>query len=385
MERIGTRADDAYKRAAIDYPSKLHGDRRQYLFTKPFGTDPWGDDLCGKLHDFAHLVEIFHLPRGAAVLDVGCGPGWLAEYFARMGYRATGIDISPEMIAIAGQRVRGLGFPAGGEGLDVTFAVADSEAFTLGREFDAAVIYDALHHFADERAVLRSVFAHLKPGGRLFMKEPQEHHPDAPETKAEVAEFGVLERGFSRNVLLDALADAGFLPPAALRQVDMMVGEERLAPGYVSAVLAATPAYHMLLAAKPGPGAIDSRWPGVLAADLSVTGVPGSIAARGDMRVEITAVNTGDTTWLHRSMRYGGYVRLGVQWLDGHGAMLVPDFASAPLPSEVQPGERVVWTVPLKAPADPGRYRLRFDLVDEFIAWFQDRGSRPAECPLIVE
>src|SRR5690606_17891469 len=141
-----------------------HGDRREYLYTKPFGTDPWGDDLCGKFHDFSHLIEIFRLPRGAAILDVGCGSGWLTEFFARMGYRTMGIDISPDMIDVARARIGGLGFPARGEGLDVSFAVMDSEAFSLGRTFDAAVIYDALHHFADERAVLANVFAHLNPG-----------------------------------------------------------------------------------------------------------------------------------------------------------------------------------------------------------------------------
>jgi len=108
------------------------------------------------------------------------------------------IDLDENIHARA--RVGGLGFPAGGEGLDVSFAVMDSEAFALGRTFDAAVIYDALHHFADERAVLANVFAHLVPGGRLFLKEPLEHHPEAPETMAEVAEFGVLEREMPRIV-----------------------------------------------------------------------------------------------------------------------------------------------------------------------------------------
>jgi 2-polyprenyl-3-methyl-5-hydroxy-6-metoxy-1,4-benzoquinol methylase len=376
--------EDRYKQAAIDYPRKLHGDRKAYLYTKPFGTDPWGDDFCGKFHDFAHLVEMFRLPPGASILDVGCGPGWLSEYFARLGYRATGIDISPDMIETARERIRRLGFPEGGKGIQASFAVMDSEGFQLDQQFDAAVVYDALHHFEDERAVLRTVFAHLKPGGRLFMKEPQAHHPDAPETRAEVAEFGVLERGFTREQLVTSLTDAGFLPPVVLRQADMMLDEGRLAPGYIGAVMASTPVYHLLLAAKPGPGAIDSRWPGSLDAALSVTGLPARLAPGTSVEVEVTATNTGDTLWLHRPMRYGGHVRLGAQLLGEDRSMIAPDFASLFMPRDVAPGESITLRVPIRAPDVAGRYILRFDLVDEFITWFRDRGSRPFDASVDV-
>lgn len=307
MKWFQRRHEDGYKQAAIDYPRKLHGDRKAYLYTKPFGTDPWGDDFCGKLHDFAHLVEMFRLPPGAS-----------------------------------------------------------------------------LHHFEDERAVLRNVFAHLKPGGRLFMKEPQARHPDAPETRAEVAESGVLERGFTREQLVTSLTEAGFLPAVILRQADMMLDEGRLAPGYIGAVMASTPVYHLLLAAKPGPGAIDSRWPGTLDAALSVAGLPPRLGPGTSIDVEVTATNTGDTLWLHQPMRYGGHVRLGAQLLAEDRLMVAPDFASLFMPRDVAPGESITLRVPMRAPDVAGRYILRFDLVDEFITWFRDRGSRPCDASVDV-
>ncbi len=141
----------------------------------------------------------------------------------------------------------------------------------------------------------------------------------------------------------------------------------------------------MMLAAKPGDGALDSRWPGILAADLSVAGLPSSASPNAQLNVEVAAENTGDTVWLHRSMRYGGYIRLGIQLLSADGAMLTPDFAAVHLPADVRPRERIAWNVPLRAPDGPGRYVLRFDLVDEFITWFQDRGSRPCDRVLVVE
>jgi ubiquinone/menaquinone biosynthesis C-methylase UbiE len=53
------------------------------------------------------MVERFVqlLSKRARVLDVGCGPGWEAQRFARAGFRVTGIDISPKLIALAKRRV----------------------------------------------------------------------------------------------------------------------------------------------------------------------------------------------------------------------------------------------------------------------------------------
>ena len=372
---------NAYKQAAIEYPRRLSEGRKAYLYTKPFGSDPWADDFIGKFHDFAHLVELLRLPPGAAVLDVGCGPGWLSEYFARLGYRVTGLDISPDMIAIARERTATPG--VAGAPLCASLVVMDSEDFTLSDRFDAAVVYDALHHFEDEQAVLRNVFRHLRDGGRIFLKEPQAHHPDAPETRAEVAEFGVLERGFTREQLVASLTGAGFLRPVVLRQADMMLDEARLAPGYISAVMANTPAYHLLFAAKPGPRAIDSRWPGLLNAELAVDGPAARVRAGTAIDVTVTARNRGDTLWLHEPMRYGGHVRVGVQLLTD-GTVVAHDLASMFLPHDVAPGESVSIDGVISAPAAPGRYVMRFDLVVEFITWFGDRGSPAHELPIEV-
>jgi len=74
-----------------------------------------------------------------------------------------------------------------------------------------------------------------------------------------------------------------------------------------------------------------------------------------------------------------------VQLLNAEGALIAPDFATAFLPDDAPPGARVATHVQLRAPAAPGRYVLRVDLVDELITWFQDRGSAPCDCPLLVE
>src|SRR3954466_8427602 len=47
--------------------------------------------------------------EGKTALDVGCGAGLLAEPLARLGAKVTGIDASPEVIAVATQHASATG------------------------------------------------------------------------------------------------------------------------------------------------------------------------------------------------------------------------------------------------------------------------------------
>ena len=60
-------------------------------------TDVWFDFVPGE------AIETFlkHLPRGATILDVGCGPGHHTRFFKKAGFEPVGIDFSRSMLAIA--------------------------------------------------------------------------------------------------------------------------------------------------------------------------------------------------------------------------------------------------------------------------------------------
>ncbi|MCC6323403.1 class I SAM-dependent methyltransferase [Candidatus Nomurabacteria bacterium] len=45
------------------------------------------------------------LPKGAHILDVGCGGGRDAKYFIKKGFKVTGIDMSSVLINIAKKEV----------------------------------------------------------------------------------------------------------------------------------------------------------------------------------------------------------------------------------------------------------------------------------------
>jgi hypothetical protein len=77
-------------------------------------------------------------------------------------------------------------------------------------------------------------------------------------------------------------------------------------------------------------------------------------------------------------------VRLGAQLCTRDGSVIERDYARAWLPRSVEPGETVDVAIEVPAPAAPGRYVLKFDLVSEGIDWFEKCGSATTVKPLLV-
>jgi Radical SAM superfamily len=77
-------------------------------------------------------------------------------------------------------------------------------------------------------------------------------------------------------------------------------------------------------------------------------------------------------------------VRLGAQLCTEQGALIDRDFARAWLPRALGPGEQADVRIDIPAPAQPGRYALKFDLVSEGIDWFERCGSETTIKELVV-
>ena len=137
------------------------------------------------LLDMGQIMKLLP-PPPARVLDLGVGSGWTSEMLARCGYSVVGLDIAPDMIAIARRRIT--------DSLDLRFEVCDYEAPTDLGKFDAIVIYDALHHAEDEQGVLTNAFRSLKDGGVFISVEPGVGHSTTEATRDVVAKFGTTEK-----------------------------------------------------------------------------------------------------------------------------------------------------------------------------------------------
>ena len=77
-------------------------------------------------------------------------------------------------------------------------------------------------------------------------------------------------------------------------------------------------------------------------------------------------------------------VRLGAQLCAADGSLVNRDFERAWLPEALEPGARARVPITITAPAEPGRYALKFDLVSEGIDWFEACGSPTTTKTLVV-
>jgi 2-polyprenyl-3-methyl-5-hydroxy-6-metoxy-1,4-benzoquinol methylase/glycosyltransferase involved in cell wall biosynthesis len=389
-----------YKRAAIDYLSKLSPERNHHLRTKPFYNlankpskykgDGMDEDMHRHFCDFANMAVTLALPAGAKILDVGCGSGWLSEYFARLGYQVKGVDISPDLIEMSRERVAHVPYGVDHQTpLLCEFAVHDIELAALEEKFDLVICYDSLHHFQDERAVMRHVAAMLEVGGLLFILEGQKPADDsrtADELRSVMREFGTLESPFSTDYLRALVSESGFAVVGDYVSVDGLFEREMLhgTRDDLTLPLRDIPTdYHYLTCMKvvengPATSVLDSRNPGNLRADIALRDSrPLIVEAGKPFEVPVSITNTGDTLWLTGQTVRAGIVMPGVRIVDEFGEIVSERHGHPMLARAVVPGQTFTLNLEFTAPMKPGVYSARVDLVDQHVCWFEERGSKP--------
>lgn len=107
------------------------------------------------------------LPRGAAVIDIGCGPGFpITEVLVAEGLNVFAIDAAPSFVEAFRRNLPNT--PV------VCEAVQDSTFFD--RTFDAALAWGLIFLVSadDQRRLIRRIADILVPGGRLLFTSPAE-------------------------------------------------------------------------------------------------------------------------------------------------------------------------------------------------------------------
>ncbi|MBL9058706.1 MAG: class I SAM-dependent methyltransferase [Mangrovicoccus sp.] len=101
------------------------------------------------------------LAPGAPVLDLGCGSGApISDHLIDRGFRVTGIDVAPAMLAMARARHPG-----------ADWVLADMRHAPLPGGQGAIIGWDSVFHLtgAEQRALLPRLVAALAPGGHLLV------------------------------------------------------------------------------------------------------------------------------------------------------------------------------------------------------------------------
>jgi ubiquinone/menaquinone biosynthesis C-methylase UbiE len=123
--------------------------------------NPPGDTPYGLEYAFHLLGDV----RGKTVLDLGCGTGECVVPLIERGAHVIGMDISPDLIAIAEKYVRAAG-------LEAPLSVGDAYHTGLPDESVDVVFSNALIHHLDIRLVRDEMWRILRKGGTIILREP---------------------------------------------------------------------------------------------------------------------------------------------------------------------------------------------------------------------
>ncbi len=100
--------------------------------------------------------------RCRALLDVGCGDGYVLDALGRRDARLAGVEVSSEAVARGKAR-----------GFDVRLVDLEQGALPFEAAiFDVVLCYDVLEHLFSPERVLAEIHRVLRPGGKAFLCVP---------------------------------------------------------------------------------------------------------------------------------------------------------------------------------------------------------------------
>jgi ubiquinone/menaquinone biosynthesis C-methylase UbiE len=116
--------------------------------------------------DLQLLLREARLGGTEVVLDLGSGAGHTALACATLAARVVGVDVTPEMVAVATSLAAERGLE------NVSFRLAHVEALPFeDASFDVVTSRVSAHHYANPLRALAEARRVLKPGGSLFVAD----------------------------------------------------------------------------------------------------------------------------------------------------------------------------------------------------------------------
>jgi ubiquinone/menaquinone biosynthesis C-methylase UbiE len=187
-----------------------------------------------------------YIPKGARILDAGCGLGEWVQFLSRRGYSAEGLDYSPELIA----RLRAA-YPAS------AWTEARTQSMPYGNDtFDAIVSWGVIEHDPNGPHQALSEFRRvLNRNGHIIVTVPVDTARMRADSRSQFPNGGkFFQFLFSPEELSSAVAASGFrVIDAGLcskNALTLLFPQARTIPAPLRAIVKALPAirgYHAMI------------------------------------------------------------------------------------------------------------------------------------------
>lgn len=135
------------------------------------------------------LIARIRLPQPARIIDIGCGPGNSTAMLRQRWPDAqiTGLDSSPEMLAVAAQN-----YPS------EEWVLEDAASWQPEHAFDLVFSNAALQWVPDHQAVFPRLFGQVAPGGALAIQVPAHYDSPVHRVALDVAQAGAWRQRLER-------------------------------------------------------------------------------------------------------------------------------------------------------------------------------------------
>lgn len=138
------------------------GDNKYVIPTYNKIADKYANQYFNDLSDSPYFDKFLsYLAKGSKVLDIGCGNGNFSKYISDKGFDCEGVDLSPEMLKIARERIP-----------EIKFTLKDMRKLDYDAEsFDGLLVAYSLIHIPSDQIIstLQGFRKILKPEGIILL------------------------------------------------------------------------------------------------------------------------------------------------------------------------------------------------------------------------
>ncbi|MBU1627734.1 hypothetical protein KKB18_10235, partial [bacterium] len=113
--------------------------------------------------------------------------------------------------------------------------------------------------------------------------------------------------------------------------------------------------------------------------EMDLLGKSEKIDGRSFFYLRVRIKNTSKCLWLMFNHDTTSFVAVGVRLFDKNNKDYPQKMGHFKLGKNIYPGEEDIMTLQMSPLLKEGPHKLRIDMVEEFVCWFEEKGAKPLE------